>query len=88
MQSVKKETNNAIADPGGHAIQSVMFWAARLLGLRVRIPPGAWMSLSCECCVVGLRSLRQADPSSRDVLRSLVCLWDLETSTVRRPRPE
>ena len=26
--------------------------AARLLGLRVRIPPGAWMSVSCECCVL------------------------------------
>jgi hypothetical protein len=25
--------------------------AARLLGLRVRILPGAWMSVSCECCV-------------------------------------
>jgi hypothetical protein len=23
--------------------------AARLLGLRDRIPPGAWMSVSCEC---------------------------------------
>jgi len=26
--------------------------AARLLGLRFRIPPGAWMSVSCECCEV------------------------------------
>jgi hypothetical protein len=26
--------------------------AARLLGLRVRIPPRAWMSDSCECCVL------------------------------------
>ena len=26
--------------------------AARLLGLRVRIPPEAWMPLSCECCVL------------------------------------
>ena len=25
---------------------------ARLLGLRVRIPPGAWMYVSCECCVL------------------------------------
>jgi hypothetical protein len=25
---------------------------ARFLGLQVRIPPGAWMSLSCECCEV------------------------------------
>jgi hypothetical protein len=26
--------------------------AARLLGSWVRIPPGAWMSVSCECCVI------------------------------------
>jgi hypothetical protein len=26
--------------------------AAGLLGLSVRIPPGAWMSVSCECCVL------------------------------------
>jgi len=24
--------------------------AARLLGLGVQIPLGAWMSVSCECC--------------------------------------
>jgi hypothetical protein len=24
----------------------------RLLGLRVRIPPGVWMFVCCECCVV------------------------------------
>jgi hypothetical protein len=26
--------------------------ATRLLGLRVQIPPGAWMSVSFECCVL------------------------------------
>ena len=26
--------------------------AAGLLELRVRSPPGAWMSVSCECCVL------------------------------------
>jgi hypothetical protein len=26
--------------------------AARLLRLRVRIPPGAWMPVSFECCVL------------------------------------
>jgi len=31
--------------------------AARLLGLLVRIPPGAWMSVSCECCVLSGRGL-------------------------------
>jgi hypothetical protein len=33
------------------------FAAARLLGLRVRIPPRAWMSVSCECCVLSGRGL-------------------------------
>ena len=45
--------------------------AARLLGLRVRIPPVAWMAVCCECCVL---SGRQAHPSSRGVLPTVVCL--------------
>ena len=36
--------------------------ASRLLRSWVRIPPGAWMSVCCECYVL---SLRQADPSYR-----------------------
>ena len=31
--------------------------AARLLGLRVRIPPAAWMSVCCECRVLWGRGL-------------------------------
>ena len=31
--------------------------AARLQGLRVRIPPRAWMSVCCECCVLSGRGL-------------------------------
>jgi hypothetical protein len=31
--------------------------AARLLGLWVQIPPAAWRSLSCECCVLSDRGL-------------------------------
>ena len=31
--------------------------AARLLRLWVLIPPGAWMSVSCECCVFSGRGL-------------------------------
>jgi hypothetical protein len=31
--------------------------ATRLLGMQVRIPPGAYMSLSCECCVLLGRGL-------------------------------
>jgi hypothetical protein len=52
--------------------------AARLLGLRVRIPPGAWMSVSCDCCFVRFRSLRRADLSSRGILPSVMCLSVIE----------
>jgi len=31
--------------------------AARLLGMRLRIPPGEWMSVSCECRVLSGRRL-------------------------------
>ena len=31
--------------------------AARLLGLWVRMPSGAWTSVSCECCVLSGRGL-------------------------------
>jgi hypothetical protein len=47
---------------------------ARLLVLRVRIPPwGAWMSV---CCVVFFQVVDsgRADPSSRGVL-PIVCVW-------------
>ena len=31
--------------------------AARLLRLWVRIPPGEWMFVCCECCVLSVRGL-------------------------------
>jgi len=46
--------------------------AARLLGLWVRIAPGTWMFVCCECCVVTLKSLRRADYPSRGVLPTVV----------------
>ena len=30
---------------------------ARLLGLLIRIPPGTWISVFCECCVLSGRGL-------------------------------
>ena len=48
--------------------------AARLLGLRVRILPGAWMSVCCECCVLSGRGLcDEIDHSFRGVLPTVVC---------------
>ena len=42
--------------------------AASLLGLRVRVPSGAWMYVACVCCVLcKWRSLHRPDYSSRGV---------------------
>jgi hypothetical protein len=63
--------------------------AARWLGLRVRISPGAWMSVCCKCCVCCQvevsatgRSLVQRGPTERGVSEC-----DLEALTMRWPRP-
>ena len=37
--------------------------AVRLVGLRVRILPAAWLNVCCESCVVQVKApLRRADP--------------------------
>jgi hypothetical protein len=48
---------------------------AGLLGLRVRIPPGTWLFVSCECCVLSGGGFCEG-PITRPegVLPSLVCL--------------
>jgi hypothetical protein len=56
--------------------------AARLQGLRVRIPPGAWMSVSGECCVLSCRHLCVGlitRPESHRV-------WYVEVSVIAKPR--
>ena len=61
--------------------------AARLLGLRVRIPPTAWMSVCCACYVLPgdifamCRSFVQRSPADCSVSK-----YDRGTSTVRRRR--
>jgi hypothetical protein len=54
----------------------------------VRIPPGAWLFVSCECCVLSSRCLRRANPSSRGILPSVVCLSVIEKAQKRRPTPD
>jgi hypothetical protein len=61
--------------------------SARLLGLRVRVPPGTWLFLaSVVCCQVevsaAVRSLIQRNPTECGL-----CVCDIETSSVRRPGP-
>ena len=63
--------------------------AARLLRSWVRIPPGAWMFVCCECCVLSGRGLcdeliTRPEESYR-LCWVIVC--DLETSRMRRPWP-
>ena len=56
--------------------------AARLLRLWVRIPPGAWMFVCCECCVLSGRGLCDGliirSEESYRLWRVVVC--DQETS--------
>jgi hypothetical protein len=59
-----------LADPGGRALPRRGSAATRLLGLQVRIPPGAWMSVSLSvvcCCQVEVsttgQSLVQGSPT-------------------------
>ena len=62
--------------------------AVRLLRLWVQIPPGAWISVCCECCVLSGRGLCDeliTRPEEFCWLWCVVC--DLETSWMRRPWP-
>ena len=63
--------------------------AARLLRLWVRIPPGAWMFVCCDCCVLSGRGffdgLITRPEESYRLWRVVVC--DEETSKTRRLKP-
>jgi len=63
--------------------------AARLLRSWVRIPPGAWMVLCCECCVLSGRGLCDEPITRPEESYRLWCfiVCDLETSRMRRPWP-
>jgi hypothetical protein len=62
---------------------------ARLLRLWVLIPPRAWMSVCCECCVLSGRGLcDELITGPKESYRLwFVVLCDLETSWMRRPWP-
>jgi hypothetical protein len=48
---------------------------AHLLGLRVRIPLEAWMSVSCECCVLSGRGFCVGLTTRPEESYSLWCVW-------------
>ena len=62
---------------------------ARQLRLWVRIPPGAWMSFCCGCCVLSGRGLCDGLITRPEESYRLWCVVvsDLETSCLRRPWP-
>jgi hypothetical protein len=61
--------------------------AVRLLELWVPIPPGAWMSVSCECCVLSGRGLCDGPITHAEESYRGWCVCDNENSSTRRPRP-
>ena len=54
--------------------------AAPFLGLRVRGPPGEWIYVSCECCVLPGRGLCHVPITRPGFLPSVVC-----TSVIEEP---
>jgi hypothetical protein len=62
---------------------------ARLLRLWVRIPPGAWMFVFCDCCVLSIRGLCDGlitrPEESYRLWRVVVCYQ--ETSKTSRQNP-
>ena len=46
--------------------------ASLLLGLRVRIPPGSWITVRCECCVLAGRD--KLIPHRKDSCQVCVCV--------------
>ena len=75
-----------IAGPSGRGLRCRSA-GARLLRLWVRIPPGAWMFVPCECCVLSGRcvcdKLITRPEESYRLWSVVVC--DLETSWMRWP---
>jgi len=50
--------------------------AARLPGLRVRIPPGAWMFVFYECCVLSSRGLCDGPITCPEESYRVWCVWE------------
>jgi hypothetical protein len=65
------------------------FAAARLLGSRVRIPPGVWLSVCCECCLLSCKRLCDWPSIHPEESYRVCCVpeCDREASIMRRPWP-
>jgi hypothetical protein len=61
--------------------------AVRLLGLRVRVPLAAWMSVSCYCCVLSGKDLCVGLITHLEESYRVWCVWMRpQSSTMWRPR--
>jgi len=82
----RKDVNGRSQWPRGLRRRSA---AARLLRLWVRIPPAAWISVCCECCVLSGRGLCDELIIRTEESYRLWCVvvYDLETSRMRRSWP-
>jgi hypothetical protein len=69
--------------------QRRMSTTARLMRLWFRIPPGAWMSVCCDCCVLLGRGLCDVLITRPEETLRMFCVnvCDIETSWIRRPWP-
>ena len=61
--------------------------AARLQGLRVRIPPAAWMSVCCECCVLPGKGLCDGPITRPEESYWVWCDWVWSWSLDKERRP-
>jgi len=63
--------------------------AVRLLRLWVRIPPGAWITVCCDCCVLSGRGLCDELVTGPEESHRLWCVveCDLKTPWMKRPWP-
>jgi hypothetical protein len=77
------------AHPSGRAVVRRRSAAARLVRLCVRIPPGAWMSVCCDCCMLSGRGVCDELITSPEESYLLWCVvvCGLETAWMRRPWP-
>jgi len=73
------ERNLHVADRGCRAVYGGWDVADLLLGLRVRIPPAAWMSVSYDCCVLsGSGPCKEPIPRQEDYYRVCVCVAECD----------
>jgi hypothetical protein len=53
-----------------------------LLELRVRIRPGIWISISCECCVLSGRGLCDGLITRPEESYRVCCAWMWSNATI------